>query len=122
MVVSADDGANVVAGGDAVLVQNENAVGNTVREFRLLRVKVGKSADALGLGVIRNEVARVDVPAGGHDDGAAAAEIERNIPKVEPCVFNRAYLRRDDGAEYLVAGLDIRGDGGLILIQRVVIV
>ena len=65
VVVSAYDGPYIIAGLHAVLVQDEDAVGDAVGEFRLLCAQVIESAYACGLGVVCNHVALVDVLAIG---------------------------------------------------------
>ena len=64
MVVRADDGADVVSG-LAVLVEDEDAVGDAVGELPLFRVEVRQGADMLPRHIQRHGVAGVDIGAAG---------------------------------------------------------
>ena len=121
VVVLADDGSDVLAGGEAFFVQDEDAVLQAVGELLLLRVQVGKGADRVGFRVERHKVARVQVAAGsvGVDVAGAGAE----LAGVDAVFFliNGGHLHRDDRAVDLVSGLDVGGDGGLFGVQGVIV-
>ena len=119
VVVASDEGGYVVAGA-AVLAEDEDPVLDAVRELLLLGVEVGELADMVLLRVIGHQVARVQVRAGGAGFGSGAAQVQAHAPAVR--------LRGEGGdrgglhgAVHLVPGLDIRGDGGLRLVQGVVV-
>ena len=65
VVVGVDDGLDVVTGFHALLVEDEDAVGDAVGELRLLRPEVRQGADGSGLGVEGDQVTPVEVGAGG---------------------------------------------------------
>ena len=121
MIVRADDLGHIVAG-LYVLVQHEDAVGDAVGELLLLRVEIGKGADGIGLGVVGRQIARVEVGAGGIGGGGGTADVQRGV--VQPVGLGLTFqnLAADHGAEHLVPGLDVGGDGGFLRIQRLVVV
>ena len=120
VVVAAEDDGHIVAG-LAVLVENEDTVGNAVRELLLLRAEIIQRKYRILLGVIGHEIARVDVLAVGHGIGRGFAEVERDLPQAVALVLHVERLCRDDAAENLVSGLDVGGDGGLCGIDRMVV-
>ena len=122
MVVSADDRGNIIAGLDPVLVENEDTVIDAMGELRLLGVEVLQRADMVLAGVVGHHVALVDVGAVRGGGGHAGAGIQGAGP-------DKAILRGDAGdpgghylAINLMAGLHIGGDGGLFLVQGLVVV
>ena len=121
MIVRTDDHSYIVAG-LYVLVQHEDAVGDAVGELPLLRVEILQRADGIGLGVVGHQVARVEVGAGGVGRGGGAADVQRGV--VQPVGLRLTFqnLAADHGAEHLVPGLDVGGDGGLLRVQRLVVV
>ena len=120
VVVAAENNGHIVAG-LAILVENEDAVGNAVRELLLLCAEIVQREYCVLLGVVGHEVTRVDVLAVGHGIGRGAAEVERNLPQAVALVLHVERFRRDDAAEDLVTGLDVGGDGGLCRIDRMII-
>ena len=121
VVVEAQDGGDVVAGLGPVLVEDEDAVRDAVRELRLLGVEVGEGADGVGLGVEGYEIALVEVGAGGLRLRLAAAGLQLHGVAVGLGLAGED-AGADHGAEDLVPGLDVRRDGGLVLLQGVVVV
>ena len=122
VVVEAQDGGDVVAGLGPVLVEDEDAVRDAVRELRLLGVEVGEGADGVGLGVEGREIALVEVGAGGLRLRLAAAGIQLHGVAAGGLGLAGEDAGADHGAEDLIAGLDVRRDGGLVLLQGVVVV
>ena len=121
MIVRTDDHSHIVAG-LYILVQDENTVGNAVGEFFLLRVEVIQGADRIGLGVVCHQVAYVDVGAGGVGRGGGAADVQGGVILAVGLGLAFQHLAADHGTEYLVSGLDVGGDGGLLRVQRLVVV
>ena len=121
MVVAPKQYRHVVAG-PAVLVEDENAVGDAVGELLLLSVQIGQGADKALLGVVGHTAARVDVLAVGHGLGGVLAQGQGAAPAVDARVFHGLDLRRQHLAENPAARLKLRGDGGLVRIEGVVIV
>ena len=121
-VVIADDLRDVVAGLHIILTQDEDAVGDAVRELALLGVQVGKRADGVGLGVVGHQIALVQVGADGVGTGGRAAEVETGMECAVALRRALEHLRRRDRSEHLVTGLDVGGDGGLLRVQRLVVV
>ena len=121
MIVRADDLGHIVAGLH-ILVQHEDAVSDAVGELLLLRVEILQRADRIGLGVVCHQVAHVDVGAGSVGRDGGAADVQRGV--VQPVGLRLTFqnLAADHGAEHLVPGLDVGGDGGLLRIQRLVVV
>ena len=122
VVVHADHGFDVLAQGETFLVQNENAVFNTVGEFCLLCMEVCQGADALGFGVVCHQIPGMQVPAAGRNAHFGAAHIEFHIVNAVSHGFHVQHLAANDRAEHLVAGLNIRRNGGFLFIQRVIII
>ena len=82
MVVCSYNRFNIVAGFNAVLVQDENAVGNAVGELALLGMKVCKGAYSAGLGVVGKHIALVDIIAGGVTGDLTVSEGENAVKLV----------------------------------------
>ena len=121
MVVKAQQGAHVVAG-PAVLVQDEDAVGDAVGKLLLLGVQIVGGEDRVLFGIIGYKIARVDILAVGHKLRVRAAGIEHRVPEVHTGGLDLFDLRRDDRTEDLVAGLDVGRDGGLGGIDGMIVV
>ena len=121
-VVIADDLRHVVAGLHIILTQDEDAVGDAVRELALLGVQVGKCADGVGLGVVGHQIALVQVRAGGVGTGGRAAEVETGMERAVALRRALEHLRRRDRSEHLVTGLDVGGDGGLGGVDGMIVV
>ena len=111
-----------VVAGFAVFLQDENAVVDAVGKFSLLGVQVRKGADGVGLGVIRHHVAFMEVPAGGVGANGGAVDIQTGVEAAVGLNSALQYLSGDHRPEDLVPGLNIRGNGGLFGVQRLVIV
>ena len=54
--------------------------------------------------------------------GGGASQVQTGVEGAVGLGGGLQHLSAHHGAEYLVPGLDIGGDGGLVLIQRVVVV
>ena len=121
VVVRADDLGHIVAGLH-ILVQHEDAVSDAVRELLLLRVKVSEGADRIGLGVVCHQVAHVEVGAGGVGRDGGAADVQRGVVHAVGLGLTFQHLAADHGAEHLVPGLDVGGDGGLVLVDGMIVV
>ena len=121
MIVRADDRSHIVAGLH-VLVQHEDTVGDAVGELLLLRVEILQRADRIGLGVVCHQVAHVDVGAGSVGRGGGTADVQRGVVLSVGLGLTFQHLAADHGAEHLVPGLDVGGDGGLLRVQRLVVV
>ena len=122
VVVRADDGADVVPGLDALLVEDEDAVGNAVGELLLLRVEVRQGADVLRFRVQSQSVMLVDVGQPGGDGviGSAAVAADGKLSAAQG--FHLGDESGLDGAENLVAGDNTRRDGGLFRVYGLVVV
>ena len=121
MIVRADDLGHIVAGLH-VLVQHEDTVGDAVGELRLLRMEVGEGADGIGLGVVGHQIARMEVGAGSVGRDGGAADVQRGVVHAVGLGLTFQHLAADHGAEHLIAGLDVGRDGGLVLIQRMIVI
>ena len=121
VVIQTHHGLQVVPG-LAVLVKNEDAVGDAVGELRLLGVEVLQGADGVGLGVVSHQVPLVEVGAEGVGAGGGAAQVQAGVEGAVGLDGSLQYLGTHHRAEHLVPGLDVRGDGGLVLVQRMVVV
>ena len=105
-----------------LFLQNEDAVGDAVGELLLLGVQIFERADGITLGVVGNKVALVEVRAARIGHGGRIAEVEAGV---ERAVAQRGALKHLGGnhrAVDLVAGLDVGGNGGLILVDGVIVV
>ena len=120
MIVAAEKRRHIVTG-LAVLMQDQDAVGNAVRKLLLLGVQILERADGLLAGVIGHQIARVDVLAVRHGDSLAAAQIQGAAPAVHTGQLHRLDRRGNDLAKDLVAGLDVSGDGGLGRVDGVIV-
>ena len=121
VIVRADDGLDVVAVFDSLLVEDEDTVGDAVGEFLLVGVEIGQGANGAGLGVVGHQVPLVEVGAGGDQGYGLTAGVQ-----IAGELVDAGHLQSGDpGAhhrpEHLVPGLDVRGDGGLVLVQGVVV-
>ena len=121
MIVRADDLGHVVAG-LYILVQHEDTVGDAVGELLLLRVEILQRADGIGLGVVGHQIARMEIGAGGIGRDGGAADVQRGVVLSVGLGLTFQHLAADHGAEHLVPGLDVGGDGGLLRVQRLVVV
>ena len=121
MVVGADDLGHILTGSD-VLPQHEDTVGDAVGELRLLRMEVGEGADGIRLGIVSHQIACVQVGADGIGAGCGAAGIQRGVEAAVRLGLAFQHPGADHGAEHLIAGLDVGGDGGLVLIQRMIVI
>ena len=121
MVVHADDGLDVVAGGDVLFVQNENAVGNAVGELLLLGVQVGQRADGAVGGVQSHHIALMQVLQVGGQRGSAVAGVRGDGEGGITDGLHTGDLSGDHLAEDLVAGLDVGGDAGVLLVDGVIV-
>ena len=91
-------------------------------ELLLLGVQIFERADGIALGVVGNKVALVEVRAARIGHGGRIAEVEAGV---ERAVAQRGALKHLGGnhrAVDLVAGLDVSGDGGLILVDGMIVV
>ena len=120
MVVGVDDGLEIVAG-LAVLAEDEDAVWDAVGEFRLLGVKVVQGTVAAGLGVVGHKVACVQVGAGGVRADRAGSDVRAGVEGAVRLGLTLQYPGAHHGAVDLVAGLNVGGDGGLVLVQGLVV-
>ena len=117
MVVIAEQCGHVVAGLH-VLVQDQDAVGEAVRELALLGVKVSQCADAVFCRVIGDQVALVQVLAARDELGIGS---EAQLPQVHTGVFHVLDLCGNDLAEDAVTGLDVGADRGLFGVDGLVV-
>ena len=120
-IVVADDPGEIVAGLDAVFVENEDAVGNAVGELCLLGVQIVQCADRLSLGVVGDQIALVEILTAGLDGVGVLTVIDLHVIG-KAVALNAGDAPADHGTEHLVAGLDVGGNGGLILVERLVVV
>ena len=121
MIVRADDLGHIVAGLH-ILVQHEDAIGDAVGELLLLRVEILQRADGIGLGVVGHQIARVEVGAGGVGRGGGTADVQRGVVQAVGLGLTFQHFAADHGAEHLVPGLDVGGDGGLFGVDCLIIV
>ena len=121
MIVRADDHSHIIAGLH-VLVQHEDTVGDAVGELLLLCVEILQRADGIGLGVVGHQIARMEVGAGSVGRGGGAADVQRGVVQAVGLGLTFQHLAADHGAEHLVPGLDVGGDGGLLRVQRLVVI
>ena len=121
VVVGTDDLGHVVAG-LYILVQHEDTVGDAVGELLLLRVEILQRADGIGLGVVGHQIARMEVGAGGVERGGGAADVQRGVVQAVGLGLTFQHLAADHGAEHLVPGLDVGGDGELFGVDCLIIV
>ena len=121
MVVCANDGLDVVAGGNILLPQHKNAVGDAVRELRLLGVEVRQGTDGIVLGVVGHQIISVDVGADGIGLGRRTAQIYSDMESTVAQGLARHNLGGHHRTVNLVARLDVGGNGGLFLVQGLVI-
>ena len=122
MVVGVDDGLDVVAGFHILLPKDEDAVGDAVGELGLLGVQVLQSADGIGLGVVGHHVAFVDVAADGVRRCGGPAQVQTGMVAAVGLGSALQHLCGHHGAVDLVARLHVGGNGGLVLVQRVIVV
>ena len=121
MVVGVDNGLDVVPG-LAVLAEDEDPVRDAVGELRLLGPQVGQGAVAVRLGIVGRQVPHVEVGAGGVRADGGAADVRAGV---EGAVLQRRDLQQlgaHHRPEHLAPGLDVRGDGGLLGVQGLVVV
>ena len=121
MVVGVDHRLDVVAG-LAVLVENEDAIGDAVWELRLLGMEVIQGADGVGLGVVGHQVPLVEIGAEGVGDGSGTADVQAGVEKSGGLRGALQHPGAHDWSEYLVSRLDVGGNGGLFWIQRLIVV
>ena len=121
MVIQAHHRLQVVPG-LAVLVEDKDAVGDAVGELRLLGVEVGQGADGAGLRVVSHQVPLVEVGAEGVGAGGGAAQVQAGVEAAVGLDGSLQYFGAHHRAEHLVPGRDVRGDGGFVLVQRMVVV
>ena len=91
-------------------------------ELLLLGVQVFERADRVALRVVRDKVALVKVGAARIGHSGCIAEVEAGV---ERAVAQRGTFKHPGGnnrAVDLVAGLDVSGDGGLILVDGMIVV
>ena len=119
MVVQPQQDADVLAG-LSVAGEDQDAVGNAVRELLLLCAQVLERADRSARRVESDEVARVEVRAGREALARLPAEAERAAPRAVR-LFKRLELRRADRAEELVPGLDLGRDRRLVRVERMIV-
>ena len=120
-IVKAEDVRHVEARLGVLFLQNEDTVGDAVRELLLLGVQVFERADGAALRVVRDEVALVEVRADSLRRTGDCAVVHANVVAAV-----RALHRLDAAAEHravdLVAGLDVSGDGGLRGVDGMIVV
>ena len=121
MIVRADDLGHIVAGLH-ILVQHEDAVSDAVGELLLLRVAILQRADGIGLGVVGHQIAHMEVGAGSVGRGGGAADVQRGVVQAVGLGLTFQHFAADHGAEHLVPGLDVGGDGGLFGVDCLIIV
>ena len=121
MVVHAEQHAHVVAG-FAVLVQDQDAVGDAVGELLGLCAQVLGREDAVFRRVVGHKVARVEVLAVEDGLDVALAEGERDVPEVDARGGHVHDEGGDDLTEDPVARLDVGGDRGLFGVKGVIVV
>ena len=117
MVVIAEERGHVVAGLH-VLVQDQDAVGDAVRELALLGVEICERADAVLRRVIGDEVARVQVLAAGDELGLG---IQFKLPQVHAGVLHALDLCGYNLAVDAIARLDVSADRGLFGVDGLVV-
>ena len=121
-IIEAEDVRHVETRLGVLLAQDENAVGDAVGEFLLLGVQVLERADGVALGVVGDKVALVEVGAARIGHSGRIAEVEAGVERAVAQRGAFKHLRRHHGAVDLVAGLDVGGDGGLILVDGMIVV
>ena len=119
VVVETEQPADVLSG-RFILRQDEDAVGNTVRELFALRVQILGRADVLFFRVEGDELAHMEIRTGCEDLPLLSSEGEDAAPRA---VFlcKRLDPGRADLAEDPVARLDIGADRGLCGVDRVIV-
>ena len=122
MVIRADQSGDVVSRMNAFLVQNPDTVRDAVREFGRLCPEVGQGADGIFLGVIGHQVPHVEILTAGVRHGGCVAQVYTGV---EGTVGERHYLQHPAAHHRpidLMSGLNIRRDGGLFRVQRLVVI
>ena len=124
MVVQADDGLDVVSG-PAVLLEDEDAVGDAVGELLLLGVEVGQGADGPALGVEGHQIHGVEVLTARLHRGAHGLAVLRPQQAAGPAAVPQGLDLPHPGAHHravdLGPRLDIRRNGGLGRVDGVVV-
>ena len=120
VIVQPEQGGGIVTG-LAVLVEDEDAVGDAVGELLLLCAQVIESADVVLRRVIGDKVACVQVHAPGLGADRVGSGVEQECVSGIANGLNMLDLSGDDLAEYLVAGLNVGGDGGLCRVDGVIV-
>ena len=121
MVVQAHHRLQVVPG-FTVLMKDEDTVGDAVGELRLLGVEVLQGADGVGFCVVGHQVALVEVGAHRVGAGGGAAQVQAGVEGAVRLDGGLQHLGAHHWTEHLVPGLDVCGDRGLVLVQRMVVV
>ena len=122
MVIRADNELDVIAVLDPFLVEDEDAVGDAVGELLLVGVEILQGADGACLGVVGHQVPLVEVGADGVRHSGGAAQVQTGVEGVVRLAGALQDLGAHHRPEHLVTGLDVGGDGGLVLVQGVVVV
>ena len=80
-IVKAEDVRHVEARLGVLLAQDEDAVGDAVREFLLLCVQILERADGVALGVVGDKVALVEVGAARIGHSGRIAKVEAGVER-----------------------------------------
>ena len=120
VIIQPEQDGDIVTG-PAVLVEDEDAVGDAVGELLLLCAQVVKRADVVFRRVVSNQIARMQVHAPGLGADSLRPGAERERVSGVANGLNMLDMSGDDLAEYPVTGLDVGGDGGLFRIDGVIV-
>ena len=85
-------------------------------------MKVSEGADGIGFGVVGHQIPCMEIGAGGIRGSGGAADVQRGVIPAVGLSLTFQHFAADHGAEHLVAGLDVGGDGGLVLVDGVIVV
>ena len=102
----------------AVLVEDQDPVGDAVRELLLLCMQVFGRADAAFCRIVGHQISLMEIGASGHE---FCGRFQRAVPEVDAGVLHPADLCGDHAAVDFVTGADIRGNGGSGRIQGMVV-
>ena len=105
-IIEAEDVRHVEARLGVLLAQDEDAVGDAVRELLLLGVQVFERADRVALRVVRDKVAFVEVGAARIGHSGRIAEVEASVERAVAQRGTFKHLGGNNRAIDLVAALD----------------
>ena len=121
VVVQAEQYAHIVAG-LAVLVQDEDAVGDAVGKLLLFRVQILGREDAVSRRVVGHQIADVHVLEIIDALDVLIAGIQHGVPEIDSRGGEILYTRHDHAAVDGIAGLDVGGNRRLGRINGVIVV